>query len=246
MPASLDPPRGHLSAVSLVGSAGTLHLPLSLPRDSVLPFLDYPPGRQPPPRTERLLLQALVEARELAVGRGTWRRLPAEMAAEVGLPVRRGHHLLLGLVTAGSGIERRVKEHLAAGALTRALLLDAVGSAAAEEAADRLSALLLGHGVAEPMSFGCRVSPGYGTWPLQAQRAVFEVLPHAEVGVALNPSMLMIPRKSVSFALWLMPDGQPLPMRRGCAVCGLTTCRYRRQPQEDPSSPSTPPERSTS
>jgi len=136
--------------------------------------------------------------------------------------------LVLGLVTAGGGIERRVTELLGRGEAARALLLDAAGSAAAEEAAHRLSVRVVGGRTSVGADVGCRVSPGYGRWPLSAQEALFARLPHDAVGVSLNPSMMMVPRKSISFALWIGARGAPRSGLSGCDTCGLAQCRYRR------------------
>jgi hypothetical protein len=205
-------------------------LPIGLERGEVLHFLGYPEGRNPPPRVEALLAESLAEARGLVRARGVFLRYPAERAAEAGLPPARATTLVLGLVTAGGGIEGRVATLLGQGEAARALLLDAAGSAAAEEAADHLSALALGESQSHRSQdrVSCRISPGYGDWPLAAQTAVFRLLPHEEVGVSLLPSLMMVPRKSVSFAMWLGLDGLPVPGLSGCDHCPLDRCGFRR------------------
>jgi hypothetical protein len=203
-------------------------LRLSIRESEVLHFLGYPKGRRPATRLEPLLKDVLREARSLAAARGGFRRLPVSSAAEVGLPSEDADGLVLGLVTAGDGIERRVTELLGQGEDSRALLLDAAGSAAAEEAANRLSARVVGARTNGDLDVGCRVSPGYGRWPLSAQEALFARLPHDAVGVSLNSSMMMVPRKSISFALWIGARGAPRSGLSGCDTCGLPECRYRR------------------
>lgn len=183
----------------------------------MLPFLEYPEGRGPSQRLRAQLSEAITSGEQLARPLGSWVRLPPERAPEVGLPERLAEALILGLVTLGPALEEEVSRLSSAGQLTRALLLDAVGSAAAEATADALTLHLLG----EP---SCRVSPGYGDWPLERQAELFALLPDT-LGVDLRPSMLMLPRKSVSFAL--LP-GANQPLRSGCASCALLTCRMRR------------------
>jgi len=137
--------------------------------------------------------------------------------------------LVLGLVTAGDGLERESAELARLGRSAEALLLDAAGSAAAEEAADRLCARVVGAAPAleSPERVACRVSPGYGDWPLAAQPRLFDLLPHAEIGVELLPSLMMRPRKSISFAMWLDADGRPVPGLSGCGYCLLDRCAFR-------------------
>jgi hypothetical protein len=221
------PPAGAL----VVNDGVAIALPATIRRDDVLGFLGYPPGRAPPPRTEALLTEVLEEARRLVTPRGAVVRLPAAGAQAVGLePLIDAAGLVLGLCTAGAAIEERAGA-LAATDPTRALLLDAAGSAAAEEAADRLGALAVGAGSEASGTISCRVSPGYARWPLSAQQHLFELLPHEAIGVRLLPTFLMVPRKSISFAMWLGADARPLAGLSGCARCSLTTCRYRRDPR---------------
>lgn len=217
---------------------------LTLPREDVLHFLGYPEGREPQPRIAALLADCLHEARSLVQGRAVWTTLPVEEAAEVGLAPLPASGLVIGLVTAGAEIVAAASARMARGEATAALVLDACGSAAAEEAADRSSAAILasigglgglgglGGPTAAPTdraaAVSCRISPGYGNWPLAAQPALFARLPHAEIGVHLDPSLLMVPRKSISFALWLGADARPLAGLSGCARCELESCRYRR------------------
>jgi hypothetical protein len=210
-------------------------LPVTIERDDVLHFLGYPEGQSPFGRIAGLLTETLREARRLVRPRGVFELLQPEQATDLGLDVLDATRLVAGLVTIGDGIESRSTELLRSGAATEALLLDAAGSAAAEEAADRLGALVAGDGgdwalqaVSRAGHVSCRISPGYGAWPITAQRALFDRLPHAAIGVELMPTMLMLPRKSISFAMWLGADARPITGLSGCARCALEHCRYRK------------------
>ena len=193
-------------------------------------FLGYPADRQPPERVARLAAQTLTEARALSAARGAFVHMQVERAGEVGLQPIDAEELVIGLVTAGAAIEERVRQLLEEGQMTRALLLDAAGSAAAEEAADLLGARIVGQQQDRAEAVSCRLSPGYGRWPLSAQTALFERLPHEELGVELLASMLMVPRKSISFAMWLGARGAIGTGLSGCSRCNLEHCRYRRLP----------------
>lgn len=220
---------------------------LSLPRTDVLHFLGYPEGRAPQPRVAELIDDCLAAARRLVRGRGVWTTLAVEDAAEVGLTPIAASGLVIGLVTAGAAIVEAASDRMARGDATAALVLDACGSAAAEEAADRISAAIVATlggmdfgekgdtpskaGPDRAAAISCRISPGYGKWALTSQEALFARLPHREIGVHLDHSLLMVPRKSVSFAMWLGADARPLAGLSGCARCELESCRYRRAPK---------------
>ncbi len=213
-------------------------LPLSLGSGEILRFLGYPPDRRPTERIGARLEDLLVEARGLANGRGAHRLLEPDQAEQVGLEPILDARLVIGLVSAGDGIERRASELMAEGDSLGALILDAAGSAAAEEAADRLGAVIAGAdgGGKTAPALSCRISPGYGRWQLSSQVELFQHLPHEELGISLLPSMLMLPRKSISFAMWLGADARPLAGLSGCARCELASCRYRREPESGGSS----------
>jgi hypothetical protein len=237
-------------------AARVIRLPVLIRREDVLHFLGYPENRNPPQRVEARIKPALAEARELAAARGTYRHLRVDSAASVELEPIEAAALVVGLVTVGDRIEARVAEYLREGDTTSAVILDAAGSAAGEEAADHLGALIANDepdtgtdgktrvsphigpsapGVpaaarsGPPFPVSCRISPGYGGWPLSAQRALFDLLPHERLGVSLLPSLLMVPRKSISFAMWLGADARPIAGLSGCVRCRLEVCRYRRQ-----------------
>jgi len=219
-----------------------LELELALPRAEVLHFMGYPDGAAPAPGVAALLEDSIEEARALAHARGAWLELPVDEALTVGLEPMPARSLIVGLVTAGAGIEDAASRAMRRGAATAALVLDACGSAAAEEAADRLSAAIVAHLAGAPLDeaapsqatpVSCRISPGYGQWPLEGQRALFSRLPHEALGIRLESSLLMVPRKSISFAMWLGAEARPLAGLSGCARCRLESCLYRRQPMNE-------------
>ncbi len=209
-----------------------LSLSPPIERAGVLRCLDYPPGREPAPRIAATLEAMLTEARGLVRARGAWLSVAPERCAEFGLAPVEAEGLVLGLVTLGSSLEARVASLQASGSITRALVLDACGSSAAEEAADGLSvqalcslglAVKAGAPAGPP---GCRMSPGYGGWGLQQQPALLARLDAPALGVELTPGLMMRPRKSVSFALWLGARERPAEGLAGCRACGLRRCRY--------------------
>ena len=240
---------------------------LCVARADVLHFLGYPDGHEPRPRIADLLDECLAEARGLVRGRGVWTTLDPNEASAIGLEPVAASGLVIGLVTAGAAIVAAASARMERGDATGALLLDACGSAAAEEAADRISAAIvaaLSAGAEDVAGAGCagvaavatatadtadtadtarspavdaegaariscRISPGYGGWHLASQEALFARLPHRAIGVRLEHSLLMVPRKSVSFAMWLGADARPLAGLSGCARCELESCRYRRE-----------------
>ena len=223
---------------SPVREGAPVALDLVVERTGVLHFLGYPDRQSPPDRMEGLLDEAIRVARSLVYARGVFVRIPAARAADLDLEPVDATGLVLGMVTIGDAIETRVSELLRIGAATRSLFLDAAGNAAVEEAANRLGEMITENGEAPAKSaarksrsarhVSCRISPGYGRWPVTAQRALFDVVPHRAIGVSLLPTMLMTPRKTISFAMWLGAGARRIAGLSGCTLCELERCRYRR------------------
>jgi len=221
-------------------------LSIEIPMAEVRRLLGYPSGHLVPERVQSRLDALLEESRGLVEARGTHARYPVAEAEAVQLPRPGPADTLggfaLGLVTISKGVEERAAAMLREGDASGALLLDTIGSAAAEAAADVLgSRIAVGATVGERTGFPdsdaggvgemavspCRISPGYGDWPLSAQEAILARLPHGELGVRLLPSLLLVPRKSVTFALWFDAAGHAIGDLRGCSRCPLDHCPRR-------------------
>lgn len=205
-------------------------LAVEVPEDEVRRALGYG-GHGRPSRAVAARLHALwPEAIGLLRPRGCCRPADAEAARAAGLPGAEGP-AVLALCTIGPALEAESARRQAEGATLDALVLDSIGSAAAEAAADALNAVICHRLAPEGLHAAPRESPGYGAWPVTCQRELLALLPAAELGVSLSPGLMMIPRKSVSFAVRLTahparPDG----LATACDRCGLVTCRHRRPP----------------
>jgi len=123
-------------------------------------------------------------------------------------------HIALGICTIGSLLEERVARLAKSGESLRALVLDAVGSEAVESVVEQTAAKIRELAAGIGLRAGVRFSPGYGRWPLEEQRWLFSVLDGSAVGVSLNRSCIMTPRKSVSFAVRIGRDPDA-PRREG-------------------------------
>jgi len=162
--------------------------------------------------------------------RGAWRIVSSAEAANVGMR-RPSEKVGIGLATIGAALEEEVRKRGKDGQPLDALILDAIGSVAAEAAADALHSELCGEARRLGLHAASRVSPGYGSWDLTFQPGLLALLPAEALGVRLTSGMMMVPRKSVSFALNLMtvaPPGRD-PVSK-CTRCGLDSCPYREQP----------------
>jgi hypothetical protein len=187
-------------------------LPLAVSRPLVLLRLGYRSALQVPEKTSRLLDEEIAACVPLLQGRAVAAPFPIARDAEaliVGSRLRSAGRTLrvrlegcqtawLFAATIGDGVERRASALSERGEMTRSLLVDAYGSAAA---------IAAGLALEEEIARACaplglvatkRTAPGYGDFELEAQRPLVDLLEAGAIGVTLTDDFLMLPAKSVS------------------------------------------------
>jgi hypothetical protein len=135
-------------------------------------------------------------------------------------------YIALIVCTIGAAIDERI-----AALLPRdpayALALDGYGSAAAEALGTEVCARMEQDAARSAHCTSVPISPGMVGWPVEVgQPQIFSNLDAAAIGVTLNDSALMIPRKSISLVLGFAPT--PFDASIPCDFCALrNTCRYQ-------------------
>jgi hypothetical protein len=129
--------------------------------------------------------------------------------------------------TIGQALEEKVTELSKSGDLLAAVVLDAVGSASAEAVAQYANDRIDEEAATEGLKTSCRASPGYGDWDVGGQKALFGLVPAGRIGVTLTEGCMMIPRKSVSFAVHIAAEPVRLRSENSCRNCHLDDCPYR-------------------
>jgi len=131
------------------------------------------------------------------------------------------------MVTVGSEITRRAEAHCRAGDAFTGLTLDAIGSWAAEAAAEALMEQLNSQ-LRTGESLTLRYSPGYCGMDLKQQRTLFKLAPAESIGISLLPSLLMQPLKSISGIVGLGPREVVGIHLSPCERCPQIDCHMRR------------------
>lgn len=118
------------------------------------------------------------------------------------------HALLvaLGVITAGSGLEEESARAFQAGDMLKGLILDAFGSEATVQVFRTVERRIVEEAYARGLWPSRRFSPGYKGWPLEEQGFLFSKVDAVAIGVRLNDSFMMIPRKSNSFRINFYAD----------------------------------------
>ena len=110
--------------------------------------------------------------------------------------------------------------------MSRAAMLDALGSAYVESACDVAEEDIRARCSGKYLTD--RFSPGYGDLSLAVQPHLADFAGAKRIGVTVTSSLLMTPQKSVTAVVGLA-DRPQMARIRGCAYCALNkTCAYRK------------------
>lgn len=185
-------------------------------KDEVLRYLGIQNGL-PDPQTLSDVFEISAELERTLSGRWVYEMFKIESRTSEGVwlencpVVLRGHDIATLLApcdfvylmacTLGQKAEHLIslKSHLSA---SMGLIADACASALIEAWCDQCEAEIRSR-AGGALTF--RYSPGYGDLPLQVQKPILEVLvAHKRIGLALNDSFLLTPRKSVVAVLGVL------------------------------------------
>jgi hypothetical protein len=86
-------------------------------------------------------------------------------------------HLLLGVVTIGDLLEKKVSKLLSQGEYAQALALDAVGTVAVEDFSREVRKLACQEVKEQGFKTSRHFSPGYGGWEVSQQEIIFKSIP---------------------------------------------------------------------
>ncbi len=124
-------------------------------------------------------------------------------------------------VTLGLQIDRLLAKY-ARLSPAKALFLQGLGAERVESACDCLEKELNERGICLQRRF----SPGYGDFPLTAQREIFSLLNCPKlIGLTLTDGLVMSPSKSVTAAAGITRSSA---RSAGCAECLKKDCEYRK------------------
>jgi len=137
------------------------------------------------------------------------------------------HDLLCFIATIGPGIDDNIRRFMSQNRLTDMYALDTIGSTAIEDVVDTFHTMMRDTLRKEVKGVSLRFSPGYCDWPVTEQKKLFALVDPVRIDVTLLPSLLMVPRKSVSGVFGIGADIQSPPYNP-CSHCGKYSCKERR------------------
>lgn len=110
------------------------------------------------------------------------------------------NEIVVLVTTIGREVHERSVELVDAGEVTRAMIVDAIGSETVEELANVVNRII--RDTVRKITTK-RYSPGYGDWDVIDQKALLDLVEAERIGVTVNESSLMIPEKSISAVIGL-------------------------------------------
>lgn len=197
-------------------------LTVKVSRRSLLKALGYREKMELTLNVEEIIKEVLAEGEDFLHPRGIFSLFPVEKVndSEIILPggvklqtpriartLFQAEILAVLLITIGPELERESDRLSEAGHLAKALILDTYGSESAEAAVGDLNLRIDRLAQEEKRRTSFRFSPGYCDWDIQDQKKIFSLIPGGKIGVKLSPSLMMIPKKSVSAVVGIGPRG---------------------------------------
>ncbi|MCJ7579954.1 MAG: hypothetical protein MUP98_05400 [Candidatus Aminicenantes bacterium] len=101
-------------------------------------------------------------------------------------------------VTIGFGLENLASRHTKEKQFEKTLVLDTIGSEAAEASANALNSYLQTIARQAKHTLTGRFSPGYGDMPLQFQKDMYRELALERLSIVLDKKYILFPRKTVT------------------------------------------------
>ena len=136
--------------------------------------------------------------------------------------------LAIVLITIGPRLEKQVPRYSKGGDVTRAAILDDIGSTAADMAVADVRRRLAKQVTSRGYELSSPVSPGMPGFPLTEQRHLLQLAGAAKIGVAVTASGVFVPRKLISMVMGVGSHMTRWTQAEVCAHCGLrNTCRYK-------------------
>ncbi len=134
------------------------------------------------------------------------------------------------IATIGPDVEVEIKNLMDENRLSEAYILDSMGSVAVEDIVEKFHAMMEKQQKNKEQGVTLRFSPGYCDWPIADQKKLFRIFVSRQLGVQLNDSCLMQPRKSISGVFGLMPSSPASSSwsYNPCDDCKKTRCIARR------------------
>lgn len=195
---------------------------------------------------EKMLKKACLDVQVLSKVQGSWEiwdynAASAEIKASPpayieGNKIRNFLHtaekLIFLSITIGDAVEKSITDCFKAGQYAYSLLLDAAATAAVENAGDEMEKHLRHLFQSKGYQLLPRFSPGYGDWDIKFQPVMLSLAQAAAIHISLTESFMLVPRKSITAVIGLVPNQMPVTQDIPCRNCTKINCLARKEIKE--------------
>ena len=138
-------------------------------------------------------------------------------------------YLVFGVVSIGNALEDKTSEFFTHKEYSRGLALDAVGTVAIRYLSRHVRSIICQEAKEKHLKTSKHFTPGTTGWDISQQKNIFEIIPADKIGVKLTNSYMMIPKKSLS---WAIGVGKNIIKSSkdddSCQICQAINCQFRR------------------
>ncbi len=189
---------------------------VSIPRKAVMRRIGYPGNiKKPGKHIEHIFNELIKKSDQLIEPAGSYIILEIKKHNETATTFKNSDFIIespqvskllnksvygvIFIATIGPETEERVNDLSNDNQLTKAFILDAIGSETADDVADKIHYNLIKPiAEAEGYTVTPRFSPGYGDWNIKVQSNIVDICKGKSIGIGVNKYSMMIPQKSIS------------------------------------------------
>lgn len=216
---------------------------IQIDKQEVLRYLGYR-GQKLEPEMDRLVDGCIQQTLQMIQPRWVYRRFPLEpegdemrlgdsqvmlRGKDIVRHLKASRECVLMAVTIGSAIETEIRRSEYT-QLSRSLILDSCATTAVEAVCDAVEEEIRASAAREGNAITWRYSPGYGDFGIDIQKTFLRLLEaEKKIGLCASNSSILIPRKSVTAVIGILPPGAHADGKRGCEACAnRERCVYRK------------------
>ena len=127
-------------------------------------------------------------------------------------------------------MEGRISEYFTKNEYVRAFVLDTIGTVAVRYLSKYIRAIICQEAKEKNLQTTKKFTPGTTEWDIDQQQNIFNMIPTHKIGVKLNESFMMTPKKSLSWAIGLGKEAIKSSMDgNSCQICQAVNCQFRKK-----------------
>lgn len=214
---------------------------MKVDRKETLRYLGYR-GNQPDEQTENMIGEATAELERDSLPKSVYREYDCKVVenqVRIGQYTVVSNHLAKNLqgceravilaATIGRAADLMIKKYSVVN-MAKATVVQAAGASAIENYVDEVEDEIRKKAESRGLYLRPRFSPGYGDFPLECQKDIFQMLECSKrIGITLTEGNLMMPTKSVTAVIGLTTEKYQSCHQKNCSRCEKTDCEFREE-----------------